>query len=118
MWAGLLVKGLSAWWTGRQEVKRAEIANAAKRAEAGLSDKYQYLQWITFAMLIFPFALAYYMPETSTRFWKSVAEMPLWFVETFVYVLLTIWGYSVTQKGVMQMIGSLQKWHRDIKKGK
>ena len=118
MFGTLIVKGISAWWSSRQALKKAEIENAQKRLAAGLGDKYIKLQYITFGMLVFPFVLAFYAPETSTRFWKSVAEMPLWFVETFIYILLAIWGYSVAQKGVMQMIGSLQKWHRDVKKKK
>ncbi len=117
MWATLIFKGISAWWTARQEVKKADMVNAAARAKAGLSDKYKYLQWITFGMMLFPFALAYYAPETSDKFWKSVASMPPWFVELFVYMILAIWGYSVAQKGVMQMLNGLQKWHRNIKRG-
>lgn len=114
--AGIAAKGLTNWLANRKAQKDADRASQIKRAAVGLGDKYKWLQIITFTMFTGVFVLAYVAPVESKLFWQSLDTIPGWIVEIYVYMVMAIWGYSVAQKGIMQTINALQKWHRNIKR--
>lgn len=121
---GGLIQGVKGYFEVKQkkvEVQKAVEDNRARLAlseetnnsaweMAQLTNSDAFLRRTCFVILMTPFVLAYFKPESVQKYFQTVlAVMPEWYITLVTTVIGAIWGISYARTAIPALLGPIVK---------
>jgi len=105
--------------TERQiEIAKQQLASDTAKSQLELSKTMvaatgTYFKYFTFVMWFGPFMIGSVWPAKSKEIFENLAGMPLWYVQSCMIIMFTVWGISVSAPVVANVFSGISQFISD-----
>ena len=102
----------------KRQIAEKQLANEHTLNTMRLQSTGKYFKYFTFIMWFGPFMVAVIAPEYSQQIFENLKGLPVWYVESCITIMFTVWSIAVSRETVQTIFSNLGKYmkaHREFK---